>query len=162
MTFCHNDFFFCQPVSCEILHAVSKKLSPVSCAVSKNCHQFHAVSKNCHQFHVQFQKKLSHFSVVVVKPSVFLQKKKNTITRCDFDSLQKNFFSSCKMLKLLPIFFFGRFFGTSLFFSLTFSQFGNFESTFYVLFFFVFSKFTPLQRILSNSNETENSFTENI
>ena len=96
---------------------------------------------------------------MVVKPFVILQKK-NTITRCEFDSLQKNFFSSCKMLKLLPFYFFWQIFWNSFFFPPTFSQKCNFESTFYVVFFFVFSKFTPLQRILSNSNETDNGFTE--
>ena len=115
-----------------------KKLSQVSCQVSKINVTFVCTSGET----------IRHFA------------KKNTITSCEFDSLQKNFFSSCKMLKLLPFYFFWQIFGNFFFFAPTFSQNCNFESTFYVVFFFVFSKFTALQRILSNSNETDNGFTE--
>ena len=166
MTFCHNDFFF-QPVSCEMQFQKTvtsfmqfqknvtsfmcsfKKLSPVSCSFKKMSLVSCLVSKKNVKFVCSRGETIRHFA------------KKNTITGGDFDSLQKNFFSSFKMLKLCPIFFFWRIF-LNFFFSKTFSQICNFESTFYVIFFFFFSKLTLLQRLLSNSNETESSFTETI
>ena len=103
MTFCHNYFFFVSQFHVKYAYAVSKTITSIM--------QF---QKNCQQFHVQFQKKRSLLSSVVVKPFVILQKK-NTITRFEFDSLQKNFFSSCKMLKLLPFYFFWQIFGNFFF-----------------------------------------------
>ena len=108
MTFCHNYFFFVSQFHVKYAYAFSKTVT-----------SFMQFQKNCHQFHVQFQKKLSLFSLVLVKPSVILQKK-NTITNGDFDCLQKNFFSSCKMLKLLPFYFFWQIFWNSFFFSSNF------------------------------------------
>ena len=137
MTFCHNDFFFCQPVSCEILHAVSKKLSPVSCAVSKNCHQFHAVSKNCHQFQVQFQKKLSLFSVVVVKLSVFLQKKKHDY-KVWFWQLAKKLFFELQNVETLTDFFFWQIFWNFTFFFSNFFSIWQFWIDFLCIIFFRF------------------------
>ena len=128
-----------------------KKLSPVSCSFKKLSPVSGTVSKKTVTFLCSGGETIRLFA-----------KKKTRLQGVILTACKKTFFRVAKCWNSYRFFFFGRFFGTSLFFSLTFSQFGNFESTFYVLFFFVFSKFTPLQRILSNSNETENSFTENI
>ena len=78
-----------------------KKLS----RVSNNCHEFQKtvtsfkklsrVSKNCHKFHVQFQKKLSHLTIVVVKRSVIL-KKKSRLQLLILTACKKTFFRVSK------------------------------------------------------------------
>ena len=128
----HVQFQKMSTVSCSF-----KKLSPVSCADSKN--------------HVTF-------SVLLVKPSVILQKK-TRLPGVILKACKKTFFRVAKCWNSCHFTFFGRF-SETFFFGQTFFQNCNFESTFYVVFFFVFSKFTPVQRILSNSNETDNGFTE--
>ena len=116
--------------------------------VSENCHQLHvqfqktftslcSFEKN-YQFHVQFQKKMSTLSVVWVKPFVILQKKKNTITSCDFDSLQKKTKSSCKILKLCPFFFLQLFLN---FFIFSPNYFSNLQFRVYFLCIFFFLHF---------------------
>ena len=129
-----------------------KKLSPV-----------YAVSKKITSFMSSFKKKMSTLSVVWVKPFVILQKKKKT-------RLQVVILIACKKKQNRVAkfwnsvrFFSYSFFWTFLFFPRTIFQICNLESTFYVFFFsFIFSNFTLLQRVLSNSNETENGFTETI
>ena len=87
-----------------------KKLS----RVSKNCHEFQItvtsfkklsrVSKNCHKFHVQFQKKLSHLTIVVVKRSVILKKKVDY--NCWFWLLAKKLFFEFQNVETHVIFSF--------------------------------------------------------
>ena len=99
MTFCHNYFFFVSQFHVKYAYAVSKTVT-----------SFMQFQKNCHQFHVQFQKKTVTFVFSGGETIRHFAKKKNTITSCEFESLQKNFFSSCKILKLLPFFFLAEFF----------------------------------------------------
>ena len=87
-----------------------KKLSPVSCSLTKLSPVSCAVSKKTVTFVSSGGETIRHFA------------KKNTITRCEFESLQKNFFSSCKMLKLLPFYFFWQIFGNFFFCSNFFSK----------------------------------------
>ena len=104
-----------------------KKLSPV-----------YAVSKKITSFMSSFKKKMSTLSVVWVKPFVILQKKKNTITSCDFDSLQKKTKSSCKILKLCPFFFLQLFLN---FFIFSPNYFSNLQFRVYFLCIFFFLHF---------------------
>ena len=129
-----------------------KKLSPV-----------YAVSKKNYQFHVQFQKKNVNFVCSMGETIRHFAKKKKT-------RLQVVILIACKKKQNRVAkfwnsvrFFSYSFFWTFLFFPRTIFQICNLESTFYVFFFsFIFSNFTLLQRVLSNSNETENGFTETI
>ena len=145
MTFCHNDFFLAASFMCSF-----KKLSPLSCSFKK------LSPVSC-----SFSKKMSHLSVVVVKPFVILQQKKHDY-KWWFWQVAKKLFFELQNVETLAILLFLADFLKLFFFPPTFSQKCNFESTFYVVFFFVFSKFTALERILSNSNETDNGFTENF
>ena len=141
--------------------------------VSENCHQLHvqfqktftslcSFEKN-YQFHVQFQKKNVNFVCSMGETIRHFAKKKKT-------RLQVVILIACKKKQNRVAkfwnsvrFFSYSFFWTFLFFPRTIFQICNLESTFYVFFFsFIFSNFTLLQRVLSNSNETENGFTETI
>ena len=128
-----------------------KKLSRVSCSFKKLSLVSCLVSKKNVTFVCSSGETIRHFAKRKTRLQVVI------LTAC-----KKTFFRVSKCWNSVHFSFFGGFFWTFFFLSKTFSQICNFESTFYVLFFFVFSKLTLLQRLLSNSNETESSFTETI
>ena len=151
MTFCHNYFYFVSQF--HVKYALQfQKLSPVSCSFKKIVNSFMSSFKKnghfCPQWwwnHSSFcKKKKTRLQVVIL---IACKKKQNRVAK---------FWNSVR-------FFSYSFFWTFLFFPRTIFQICNLESTFYVFFFsFIFSNFTLLQRVLSNSNETENGFTETI
>ena len=94
MTFCHNYFFFVSQFHVKYAYAVSKTVT-----------SFMQFQKNCHQFHVQFQKKRSLLSLVVVKPSVILQKK-TRLSGVNLKACKKTFFRVAKFWNSCRFFFF--------------------------------------------------------
>ena len=102
--------------------------------VSENCHQLHvqfqktftslcSFEKN-YQFHVQFQKKNVNF-VCSMGETIrhFAKKKTNTITSCDFDSLQKKNKIELQNFETLSVFFLTAFFELFYFFPELFFKF---------------------------------------
>ena len=125
MTFCHNYFFFVSQFHVKYAYAVSKTVT-----------SFMKFQKNCHQFHVQFQKKLSLLSLVVVKPSVILQKKKHDYQVWIW-KLAKKLFFELQNFETHAVFFFCNIFRTFFCFLKLFLKFAVLNR-FFMQYFFSF------------------------